>query len=60
MASLLKVVGDVGECRGCGATIWWIKTRTGTAAPYTVAGVSHFADCPKSAEFRRKAVDRER
>ena len=49
---LLAVVGDKARCRGCGAEIYWIKTRAGKRAPYTREGINHFADCPEAAQFR--------
>lgn len=50
--ALLNTLGDLGSCRGCGATIWWIETKRSRKAPYTAAAINHFADCPKSAAFR--------
>jgi len=50
---LLNVVGDVGTCKGCGETIWWVKTKAGKSAPYTEKALNHFADCPKADRFRK-------
>jgi hypothetical protein len=41
------------ECRGCKALIYWIKPKE-KAMPVNPDGTSHFATCPKAAEFRRK------
>jgi len=56
MASLLKILGDPGLCRSCGAPIFWVTTKTGKKMPVTPAGISHFADCPNAAQHRK--VDR--
>lgn len=50
---LLAIVGDKGRCRGCGAEIWWVKTRRGKPAPYDTDGLSHFATCPQAKTFRK-------
>lgn len=50
---LLRNVGDPGQCRGCGAAIWWVTHRNWKKAPYTAAGINHFIDCPKAADFGR-------
>ncbi len=47
-----KVAGDAGECRSCGATIYWVKTRNGKRAPYDGEGISHFATCPNANRHR--------
>lgn len=41
------------ECRGCGATIWWIETTRGKFMPINEDGSSHFSTCPKAELFRR-------
>ena len=41
------------ECRGCRAMIYWIKPKE-KAMPVNPDGTSHFSNCPKAAEFRRK------
>lgn len=54
--------GEPGQCRSCGAQIWWILTATGKRAPYNPStgvdrpeepAVSHFATCPQSQAWRR-------
>jgi len=50
----LNRLGDVGECRGCRATVWWVPTINGRRAPYSAGGLNHFADCPKAGQFRRR------
>lgn len=49
---LRAVAGDCTPCRGCGAPIWWIRTKTGRPAPWTADGLNHFADCPAASSFR--------
>ncbi len=50
---LLDQVGDEGECKGCGATIYWVRhKKSGKAVPYTPEALNHFADCPKAQSFR--------
>lgn len=53
VTALLRNVGDAGTCRGCGAPIYWITHKNGKKAPYTGTGLNHFADCPKSKDFKR-------
>lgn len=50
---LLTAVGDKGQCRGCGAEIWWLVHRNGKKVPYTAAGLNHFIDCPNAKDFKR-------
>lgn len=52
--ALLKNVGDHGPCRGCGKPIIWVLHKNGARAPYNYDGTSHFIDCPKADEFRKK------
>lgn len=54
-------------CHGCGAPIYWIVTAKSKRMPVNTRveggldplvdregrGISHFADCPKAAHFRR-------
>lgn len=49
---LLAQVGEEARCRGCQTPIWWVTHRNGRLAPYTAAGLNHFADCPRAADFR--------
>ena len=44
---------SLGKCRGCGAGVYWIKTKAGKAMPVDPDGTSHFATCPKAANFRK-------
>lgn len=55
VVNLFKVIGATpADCKMCGRAIWFVTTRQGKQAPYTAAGISHFADCPHAKEFRRK------
>lgn len=55
VVKLFKVIGATPAiCKKCGRDIWFVTTRHGKQAPYTPAGISHFADCPHAEEFRRK------
>jgi hypothetical protein len=40
------------KCRGCGQDIYWCVTDSGQRMPLVI--LSHFADCPKADEFRKK------
>lgn len=53
IADMLKVLGQEGTCKGCGAKIWWVKTKNDKPAPYTEAGINHFSDCPDKERFRK-------
>ncbi|MGA8594473.1 MAG: hypothetical protein WB676_06985 [Bryobacteraceae bacterium] len=53
-ASLIKLVGEPGTCRGCGAEIFWVKAfKSGKPVPYDPSGITHFATCSKAQEFRK-------
>jgi hypothetical protein len=41
------------KCRGCQATIYWVKTLNGKRMPVNADGTSHFSNCPKANEFRK-------
>ncbi len=41
-------------CRGCGADVYWIITKTGKRMPVNGDGTSHFSSCPMAGAFRRK------
>jgi hypothetical protein len=56
MRSLLLRVGTLDKCdclddNGNPTPIVWIRTATGNSAPYTLAGLIHFADC--TGKFKR-------
>ena len=59
MAPLDYRFAGSGQCKHCAAHIEWWKTPAGKNAPYNPmpelnsAAVSHFATCPRAAEFRR-------
>lgn len=54
---ILALLNNVAEfqrdCKACGAPLWFVKHKNGKMAPYTAAGISHFADCPKAAQFKK-------
>jgi hypothetical protein len=52
--------GTPGKCRGCGAEIYWVETKSGKNMPVNRDGTSHFATCPKADEFRGKEGDKSR
>lgn len=41
-------------CTKCGRMIWLSMGARGRVMPFTDDAVSHFADCPRADEFRRK------
>jgi len=45
---------EPSKCRGCGADIWWVETRTGAHMPVNEDGRSHFETCPRAGEFSRR------
>lgn len=53
MRAILNRVGDVTRCKDCDQTIWFVPTKHGRRAPYTAAGLNHFADCPGAGSFRK-------
>ncbi len=57
MSTLLMRIADIGRCRACGVTLYWVRHITGAPTPYTAAGLVHFADCPHADRFRKKKVE---
>jgi len=53
VSRLLANIGDPGQCRGCGADIFWVIHKNGKRVPYTPQALNHFIDCPKAQEFKR-------
>lgn len=45
-------------CKGCGALIYWAETSAGKRMPLNPDGTSHFANCPKAGDFRKKGEKR--
>jgi hypothetical protein len=54
----------VGQCRSCGAALWWVTTETGASMPLSQAtaqdidgqrmALPHWIDCPTRDQHRRK------
>lgn len=55
---LLRWMGDSDVCKGCGAKIYWIKTKRGKNMPIDPDGEPHHATCPKVEDFRKKEVSK--
>lgn len=54
IVALYNLIGaDRAKCQSCGRTIWWVRMKSGKLNPFTVDGVSHFADCDDAARHRR-------
>jgi hypothetical protein len=51
--TLVTNVGEEGNCRSCGAPIWWIKHRNGRTGIYNIDGTSHFSTCPDAQNHRK-------
>jgi hypothetical protein len=46
MERLIKLVGEKGNCRYCGAGIWWVRHKVSAAmTPYHEDGTPHLARC---------------
>jgi hypothetical protein len=58
IAILLHSVADEAACKGCPATIYWVRHRNGKSAPYNVDGTNHFVTCPKSKQFKQTKENR--
>ena len=52
MAKMLLHIGGPGKCRGCDATIWWVRHNNGKAVPYDASGLNHFVSCPEAKQFK--------
>lgn len=50
----VELCGFASYCRGCQASIVWVEHENGKRCPYNREALSHFADCPEAAAFRRK------
>lgn len=44
---------DIVPCKGCGASIAWIRTTAGKAMPVDGDGTPHWATCPKASQFKK-------
>lgn len=57
ISTLLGNIATAAFCgsdgNGCGAEIWWIKTRLGKSAPVNADGASHFGTCPFARNFKK-------
>ena len=53
LARLVAAVGMPGECKGCQASIFWVRHINGKSVPYTTAGENHFINCPNAKDFKR-------
>ena len=49
-----KLGTEIVKCSKCGQEIFWIRTKSGKAAPITLKLISHFADCPNANDFRKQ------
>lgn len=49
---LTMIAGEPARCK-CGREIWFIRMKSGRCSPITDEGLSHFADCPNAADFRK-------
>jgi hypothetical protein len=41
-------------CKGCGAEIQWILTKSGRYSPANLDGSSHWGTCPKGEIFKKR------
>lgn len=57
MLALLRNIGGLAQCAGCGALIYWVRHKNGKRTPYDPSGLNHFVSCPKADQFStRKKV----
>lgn len=42
----------MATCKGCGAEIFWEKTRSGKMTPVNADGTTHWSTCPKAKDFK--------
>jgi hypothetical protein len=50
--TMLHIAGQPVPCDACNAPIYFVVHANGKRTPYTVTGLSHFIDCPASADFK--------
>lgn len=55
MKKLLNLAGTPGVCRGCEASVFWVKHLNGANTPYDPSGLNHFVSCPKVNDFKKAA-----
>lgn len=50
---LLATLGEDGWCKAsaCRAPIFWVLTKNGKRAPFSINGATHFSDCAGRAQF---------
>ncbi len=53
LALVRNMSGGSSKCRGCEASIYWVKNADGKAYPVTELGLNHFATCPEREQFRK-------
>jgi hypothetical protein len=53
---LLRNIGDLTNCTGCGDPIYWVRHKNGKRTPYTRAGLNHFVDCVARDRFKEKSA----
>ncbi len=54
LRELLDRIAQPALCTGCGRAIWFVRHyQTSRLCPYDADGTTHFATCPKAADFRR-------
>ena len=59
MKFVLPAGSIMKRCNGCEEMIHWIKMPSGKMMPVNHDGTSHFATCPKAAEFRKSREKRD-
>lgn len=52
----IKMPADAqpGQCKSCGASMWWITTDKGKKLPLGESGEPHFVECPHADKHRKQ------
>jgi len=53
MENLLKTLGKLAKCKGCGAIIYWLLTKNYKWMPVNPDGEFHWTTCPQASKFKK-------
>ena len=57
ISTLIELIAESHRaCKACHATIYFVRHRNRSLAPYTLDGLNHFLTCPDAKEFKKGAA----
>ena len=54
---VLNTLGSPGNCKSCGAPVYWITSKNGKPTIWDKNGVSHWATCPNAAKHKTTTTE---